>query len=86
MMALLPIAMIMNGIRIALTAIIAYYQSKEVALAAHSFLEAPLFILAIAALGAMILRSKSSDQFALKDENNQEPKPREQKPREKHKL
>ncbi len=82
MMALLPIAMIMNGIRIALTAIIAYYQSKEVALAAHSFLEAPLFILAIAALGAMILRSKSSDQFALKDENNQEPKPRESKPRE----
>ena len=42
------VSMLMNGIRIALTAIIAFYFSKDLALATHTYLELPLFVLAVA--------------------------------------
>ncbi|MCA9804375.1 MAG: exosortase/archaeosortase family protein [Cyanobacteria bacterium HKST-UBA02] len=53
------LAMLTNGVRIASTALLAYYVGKDTALGAHSLLELPLFALCVLFLWAMNSRFKS---------------------------
>lgn len=53
------LAMLTNGVRIATTALLAFYLGKETALAAHSLIELPLFALCVLFLWAINSRFES---------------------------
>lgn len=60
----------MNGLRIAIVAILAYFVSRDFAIEAHSILELPLFIIAIGIMWFIV--SKSNSEFESQTANTVE--------------